>query len=384
MKIVIVSNFVNHHTRDLALELYARLGEGFAFVQTGSPQADAYRMGYAHHLAQPEQYPWAISAEEKPEEARKIIFEADAVLTANTPDQWILPRLRAGKLTFRVHERWYRRELPWYRWPRAVLGGWLHHSQFQNLYMLCASAYTASDANSVGCFRGKCYRWGYFPAFYEYCLDQLRNWKQRPEINILCAGRMVDCKRFEDAVVACLQLQQVGFPFTLTLAGDGPELEKLQKIASPLGANVRFLGRITPEQVRQQMEQSQIFLFTSDRREGWGAVLNEAMNSGCAVVASCAAGATPCLVEHGVNGLVYPGGDVPTLTDHLRYLLEHPEARLSMGLRAYETIRDFWTPAIAAQRLCALCSHLLTGEGSAFADGPCSPAPVLYDKSKTQ
>lgn len=380
MKIVIVSNFVNHHTRDLALELYARLGEGFAFVQTGSSRADAYRMGYAHHLAQPENSPWIICAMRNPERAKRSIWEADAVITANTSDHWILPRLRAGKLTFRAHERWYRRALPWYRWPRAVLGGWLHHGRFQNLYMLCASAYTARDANSVGCFRGKCYRWGYFPHFRAYEAHDLLRWQQNPEVNILCAGRMVDCKRFEDAIASCLRLRQEGFRFTLTLAGDGPELKKLQTLALPLGANAHFLGRLTPEQVRQQMEQSQIFLFTSDRREGWGVVLNEAMNSGCAVVASCAAGATPYLVEHGVSGLVYPSGDISALTDHLRHLLEHPEKRLAMGLRAYETIRDSWTPAIAAQRLCVLCSHLLTGEGSAFADGPCSPAPIVGDR----
>jgi hypothetical protein len=35
-----------------------------------------------------------------------------------------------------------------------------------------------------------------------------------------------------------------------------------------------------PEEVRVHMEQSNIYLFTSDFGEGWGAVLNEAMNSG--------------------------------------------------------------------------------------------------------
>ena len=34
------------------------------------------------------------------------------------------------------------------------------------------------------------------------------------------------------------------------------------------------------------MEKADIFLFTSDRREGWGAVANEAMNSACALVVS--------------------------------------------------------------------------------------------------
>jgi glycosyltransferase involved in cell wall biosynthesis len=41
-----------------------------------------------------------------------------------------------------------------------------------------------------------------------------------------------------------------------------------------------------------------VFIFTSDRNEGWGAVLNEAMGSGCAVVAADLIGSVPYLIEH--------------------------------------------------------------------------------------
>lgn len=46
-------------------------------------------------------------------------------------------------------------------------------------------------------------------------------------------------------------------------------------------------------EVRSYMEKADIYLFTSDFNEGWGAVLNESMNSGCAVVASHAIGSVP-------------------------------------------------------------------------------------------
>ena len=49
------------------------------------------------------------------------------------------------------------------------------------------------------------------------------------------------------------------------------------------------------------MEKSEIFLFTSDKGEGWGAVLNESMNSACAVVASHAIGSVPFLLKDGEN-----------------------------------------------------------------------------------
>ena len=57
------------------------------------------------------------------------------------------------------------------------------------------------------------------------------------------------------------------------------------------------------------MEQADVFLFTSNYLEGWGAVLNEAMNSACAVVAGHGIGAVPFLLKHGKNGLVYKTGN---------------------------------------------------------------------------
>lgn len=56
---------------------------------------------------------------------------------------------------------------------------------------------------------------------------------------------------------------------------------------------VTFTGPVQSDKVRGFMERAGIFLFTSDRQEGWGAVLNESMNSGCAVVASHAIGSVP-------------------------------------------------------------------------------------------
>ena len=90
---------------------------------------------------------------------------------------------------------------------------------------------------------------------------------------------------------------------------------KLSKmiIDEGLSNNVKILGSMSPEKVREYMEQSEIFLFTSDREEGWGAVLNEAMNSACAVVASDAAGSTNFLVVDGENGFLYKSGDIDDL-----------------------------------------------------------------------
>lgn len=374
MKIVIVSNYVNQHTMPLCWALYARLGEDFAFVETRPREADpeAFQMGYAYYLADgAAEVPWLVRGWQQRDRAARILLDADAVLTANADDSWVMARLRAGKLTFRTHERWYRAGLPWYRRPRAILGGWLHHGRFRNLHLLCASAYAASDASRVGCFRGKAYRWGYFPEFRAPG-EQRGN----PVPVILWAGRMVDWKHGDDALSACALLAREGYRFRLRLAGAGPEAEKLRG----MGAPAEFPGELPPRAVRDEMDKADIFLFTSDAREGWGVVLNEAMNSGCAVVASRAAGSTPYLVRSGENGLTYQSGKVEELTECIRKLLEDEPLRRTLGQRAFETIRDQWTPEEAARRLLALCDALLQGRGPVETAGPCSIAPRIKEE----
>jgi glycosyltransferase involved in cell wall biosynthesis len=52
--------------------------------------------------------------------------------------------------------------------------------------------------------------------------------------------------------------------------------------------------------------------------EPWGLVLNEATAAGLAIVASDVTGAAGDLVQDGINGWVFPHGDLPRLTDCLR------------------------------------------------------------------
>ena len=120
-------------------------------------------------------------------------------------------------------------------------------------------------------------------------------------------------------------------------------------------------GNMTPDEVRNHMERAAIFLFTSDYREGWGAVLNESMNSGCAVVASHAIGSVPFLLKDGNNGLIYRNGNTEELYHHVKYLLEHADECARMGMEAYQTISQQWNAEEAADRVLMLAEELQTG-----------------------
>ena len=120
-------------------------------------------------------------------------------------------------------------------------------------------------------------------------------------------------------------------------------------------------------------------MFTSDKQEGWGAVLNESMNSGCAVVASHEIGAVPFLIEDDRNGMIYRSCNVQELSEKIEELLQDPDKCRRLGQAAYETLLQTWNAETAAERLVQVCRKLLRGESAEglYQTGPCSPAEKI-------
>jgi len=125
------------------------------------------------------------------------------------------------------------------------------------------------------------------------------------------------------------------------------------------------------------MEKCHIQIFTSNYLEGWGAVVNEAMNSGCVPVGNVQAGAVPYLICHGRNGMVYPEDSYEKMEEIIRYLLKNPEEIKAMGRCAYETIAYEWNAGKAASRLLAMIEGWQNGKEISYEEGPLSPAPVI-------
>ena len=77
------------------------------------------------------------------------------------------------------------------------------------------------------------------------------------------------------------------------------------------------------------------------RHEPWGLIVNEVMNAGRAVIVSDDVGCQPDLVTDGVEGCVFPAGDVAALTAALRRVLDTPETAAAMGQRALERMKKW-------------------------------------------
>ena len=230
--------------------------------------------------------------------------------------------------------------------------------------------------------KDRCYKWGYFPEVKKYDdVDSIITSKQNN--SILWVGRLIDWKHPECAVEVADRLKRDGYEFELNIIGTGSMEEPLRKIIyeKELQNYVRLCGSKSPENVRRCMEKSEIYLFTSDKGEGWGAVLNESMNSACAVVASHMIGAVPYLIKHKENGLVYKDGDADDFYCKVRSLLDNKRYRQELSKNAYYTMTDLWSPQIAAERVLKLYDDIKKGEKRArYLEGPCSKAGLYNNK----
>lgn len=385
MRITFISNYISHHQTPFCEALRDYIDGEFIFVSTEPVENERLDLGWKNT----EKCPYELriwESEEERSHAEKVINDSDVVIIGSAPDSLIVNRLKQGKLTFKYAERFYKTGTPLKRLPRDIAAAWLHHGRFQKypLYMLCASAYTAGDAARFGNYKNRCYKWGYFPETIYYDEDELFRKKNHEVPEILWAGRFLGLKHPDDAIRVAERLKRDGYSFKLNFIGTGSMENQIHQMIldEKLEDWVQMLGVMKPDDVREHMERANIYLFTSDRNEGWGAVLNESMNSGCAVVASHAIGSVPFLVKDNENGLIYESGNLDMLYEKVKYLLECPEEQTRLGKAAYHTMVETWNAETAAKRLIKLSERLLQGEKypDLFSEGPCSTAKILDER----
>ena len=116
------------------------------------------------------------------------------------------------------------------------------------------------------------------------------------------------------------------------IAGNGDQKEYLERLATELGiaGNVRFIGFIENEQLPKYLTSSDIYVSTSLSDAGLSASTSEAMACGLPVVVTDF-GDNGEWVEDGVNGYLFPPGDVEALASRLVDLLGDPGKRRRFG-----------------------------------------------------
>ncbi|SNX52921.1 glycosyltransferase [Thermoanaerobacterium sp. RBIITD] len=142
----------------------------------------------------------------------------------------------------------------------------------------------------------------------------------------------------------------------LKIGGIGSEYEKLKKIVieNNIEDKVKFLGILTREKVKEEMQKSNVFVLAS-KYETFGVVLIEALATGTPVIATKCGGPND-IVKDGVGVLVKPN-DINELIKALKYIYKNYQTYDSYKIRNYcynnfgqkitiKTVIDLYSKAI--------------------------------------
>jgi len=383
MKITMISNYINHHQIPFSKALCNMPGVEYCFIQTEPMEEERVKMGWGLDA---KTLPFVKLLYECEEECRQLIDESDILLIGwMEREDLVKERLESGKFTIRMSERLYREGQYKFISPRGLIRKYKEHTRFRNsnVYLLCCGGYVASDFSLVKAYPNKMFRFGYFPETKIFEGTSLWNGKPSLDtVHIVWAGRFMPLKHPEFVVKLASDLRSAGHAFHVHFVGGGEMEEELRSEVKEKGLDdvITMYGFLAPAKVREVMEKSHIHLFTSNHLEGWGAVVNEGMNSGCAEVVNSQVGAAPFLIRHKENGLVYKEGSYEDFRDCVLQLMENKELIIEYGKAAYETIVSEWNAENAAAQVVRFYENWKQGIMEPPKSGPLSVAPVVSPK----
>ena len=377
MKIVFASNFLNHHQAPVCDELYKLTGENFHFIETTQVPEDRKKMGYKNFHTKP----YAIQAWKNENDrnfAIEICNNADVILFTPSTVEYAIKAIKDGKICFEIAERWLKRGYINLLSPLLLKCLWHYHTLFykKRVFRLCSSAFAAMDEYKMQAYKNRCYKWGYFTKVDKIEIESIVRQKNTGEIKIMWCARFIDWKHPKLPIMLASRLKDAGYKFHINMFGDGERCVEMQQLSAKLGVteHITFNGNKQNEEILSSMREHDIFLFTSDKNEGWGAVANEAMGNGCVLVASDEIGSIPFLINEGENGCIFKSKDIDSLTGKVEYLINNPKEREKMAINAYKTMRDTWSPQNAAKSLLQLIEDIENKREISIIDGPCSKA----------
>ena len=157
--------------------------------------------------------------------------------------------------------------------------------------------------------------WGFHKNEIFYGLDTSDNdfWGEKventdfrdlPQTYFMTVGRQGTMKNLPRFLHAYKEYINRGGTIPLVMVGNGPEHEKLIKIADD-NPHVIFLDFQPREKIRQLFIRMKALVLPSTKVETWGMVVNECMASGHIVAISKECGSATTLVKDGLNGFYF-------------------------------------------------------------------------------
>lgn len=183
---------------------------------------------------------------------------------------------------------------------------------------------------------------------------------QNGKYRIITTGSLIWRKGYEYALMCIRYLLEEKVPVYFEIVGDGPEYQRLLYTLHDLDLqeHVYFHGRLSPSQVRDKLQYSDIFLLSS-LSEGISNAVLEAMACGLPVVITDCGGMREVIAD-GVEGFLVPVRDPSAMAYKIKLLWEQPELRKKMGKAGRERVISNFSLIHQGQQFVELISSVIS------------------------
>jgi colanic acid/amylovoran biosynthesis glycosyltransferase len=199
---------------------------------------------------------------------------------------------------------------------------------------------------------------------------------------VLYVGRLVPFKGQAVLLEALAAIRSRGVDASLTVVGDGPSRQTLERRAMELGlpGAVTFAGVVGQDAIRSYYSSADAFCLPSFA-EGVPVVLMEAMAMRVPVVTSQVMGISE-LVDDGEDGLLVRPGRVDELSAALERLARDPELRERLGRRGRDKVVAEFDVRESGKQLARIFAAVATGSldrREAYTAVALSPQPIVSE-----
>jgi len=249
----------------------------------------------------------------------------------------LLPLLKELEIPFVVHFHGY---------DASVTSVVENCNNYKDVFILASKVIVVSNAmkekiENMGCTKKKIVLATYGPSDLFLNIKPTFSKKQ-----FIAIGRFVEKKAPNLLILAFSKVVDKYHNYVLKMAGDGVLLNNCENLVTHLGIenNVQFLGVISPEEYRSELQNSLAFLqhsVTADNgdMEGTPLAVLEASAAGIPVVSTSHAG-IPDVIIHEQTGLLCQEKDVQKMAENIIKLIENKELAIRLGNNGKARIKN--------------------------------------------
>ena len=169
------------------------------------------------------------------------------------------------------------------------------------------------------------------------------------DLYLISIGRLVRRKGYDYLLHALAQIERADLK--LIILGEGPERENLQKIIKEKGLESRVImpGTVSEKRKFQYLNCADIYVLSSVH-EGFGIVLQEAMQAGLPIVSTNYGGQTD-IIQENENGLLVEPCSAAALAGAMIRLTDNRELMEQMKQNNLRKVKEYYADAIADEYL---------------------------------